>query len=74
MPLVLSLPLHAPEAVHEFALVADQVRVALWPKVILAGSTPMVTVGAGTPVTVTLAAVEVEAALAESPPYAAVME
>jgi hypothetical protein len=34
----------------------------------------MVTVGAGTAVTVTLAAVDVEAPLAESPPYAAVME
>jgi|SRR5271165_5165352 len=68
VPLVPSLPLHAPDAVQAVVLAVDQVKVALCPKVMLAGDTPMVTVGAGGAVTVTLVAVEADAAFAASPP------
>lgn len=74
VPLTASLPVQALEAVQEVALALDHVSVALWPEVIPAGATPMVTVGAPAAVTVTLVAVEVEEPFAESPPYAAVME
>jgi hypothetical protein len=47
LPLVGSLPLQAPLAVHELALVLDQVRVALCPATIVVGSTPRVIVGVG---------------------------
>ena len=42
-----SVPLHAPLAVHDVALVDDQVTVALWPTVIEVGDTAIVTVGTG---------------------------
>ena len=47
VPLVASVPLHAPLAVQEVALVDDQVSVALWPTVIEVGDTAIVTVGTG---------------------------
>ena len=47
VPLVASAPLHEPLAVHEVALVDDQVTVAVWPTVIELGATAMATVGAG---------------------------
>ena len=46
VPLVASVPLHAPLAVHDVALVEDQVTVAVCPTVILVGETLIVTVGA----------------------------
>ncbi len=46
-PLVASLPDHAPEAVHEVALVADQLRVELPPLTTVLGLAVTVTVGAG---------------------------
>jgi hypothetical protein len=61
VPLVASLPLQAPLAVQEVALLDDHVKVALWPTVIEVGATEMVTVGAGV-VTVSMAV-----ALAEPP-------
>ena len=45
MPLTASLPVQALDAVHEVALVDDQVSAALWPTVMLVGATVMVTVG-----------------------------
>ena len=47
VPLVASLPLHAPDAVQEVALVEDQVSVALPPDRIALGPTLRLTVGAG---------------------------
>ncbi len=46
-PLVASLPDQAPEAVHEVALVADQLRVELDPLTTVLGLAVTVTVGAG---------------------------
>jgi hypothetical protein len=59
VPLVASLPLQAPLAVHEVALVDDQVRLALEPTVIDVGDTAIVTVGAGF-VTVSVAVASAE--------------
>jgi hypothetical protein len=53
-PLVGSLPLHAPEALQEVALVEDQVNVELPPLAIVLGFALRETVGAGV-VTVTVA-------------------
>ena len=47
VPLNASLPLQAPEAVHEVALLDDQVTVELPPLATLVGVAPIVTVGAG---------------------------
>ena len=46
-PLVALLPDHAPEAVHEVALVADQVSVELAPLATVLGLADKVTTGAG---------------------------
>ena len=46
-PLMDLLPDHAPEAVHEVALVADHVRVELLPLITELGLAPSVIVGAG---------------------------
>jgi hypothetical protein len=46
-PLTALLPDQAPEAVHEVALVADQVKVALPPLVMALGPTLRLTLGAG---------------------------
>ena len=45
VPLVALVPLHPPEAVHEVALVEDQVTVEILPDVKLAGLAEIVTVG-----------------------------
>ena len=74
VPLTASLPVQPFVAVQALALVEDQVRVALLPRTMLVGATLIVTVGAGGAVTVTLAAVDVEAVLAASPLYTAVTE
>ena len=47
VPLVALVPLHPPEAVHEVALVEDQVTVELLPDVMLVGFAENATVGAG---------------------------
>jgi hypothetical protein len=47
VPLVGSLPLQAPLAVQEVALLLDQVSVALCPATMVVGSTPRVIDGAG---------------------------
>jgi len=47
VPLVALVPLHPPEAVHEVALVEDQVTVELLPDVMLVGFAEIVTVGSG---------------------------
>ena len=47
VPLVGFVPLHPPEAVHEVALVEDQVTVELPPDVMLVGFAEIVTVGSG---------------------------
>jgi len=47
VPLVGSLPLQAPLAVHEVALLVDQVSVALCPATMVVGCTPSVIVGVG---------------------------
>ena len=54
-PVVVCVPLHPPEAVHEVALVLDQVKVLLAPLDTLFGLALKVTVGAGVD-TVTVAA------------------
>ena len=45
VPLVFSVPLHAPLAVHDVALVDDQVNVALEPRVMEVELKDKVTVG-----------------------------
>jgi hypothetical protein len=50
VPLVAFGPLHPPEAMHENALVADQVTVEILPDVTLAGLAEIVTVGLPKPV------------------------
>jgi hypothetical protein len=47
VPLVAFVPLHPPEAVHEVALVEDQVTVELLPDVMLVGLAEIVTAGGG---------------------------
>ena len=47
LPLVAFVPLHPPAAVHEVALVEDQVTVELLPDVMLAGLAEIVTAGGG---------------------------
>ena len=47
VPLVAFVPLHPPEAMHEVALVEDQVTVEILPDVMLAGLAEIVTVGGG---------------------------
>ena len=47
VPLVALVPLHPPEAVHEVALVEDQVTVEILPDVMLGGLAEIVTVGSG---------------------------
>ncbi len=74
MPLTASLPVQPFDAVQAVAFVEDQVKVALLPNTMLVGATLIVTVGVGGAVTVTLAAVEVDAELAASPLYAAITE
>ena len=54
VPLVASAPVQPPEAVHEVALVLDQVSVELAPEAIVVGFAVSVTVGAAE-VTVTVA-------------------
>ena len=48
VPLVGFVPLHPPEAVHEVALVEDQVTVETLPDAMLVGLAEIVTVGDGT--------------------------
>jgi len=55
VPLVASVPLQAPLAVHEVASVDDQVSVALLPSAMLVGLTEIMAVGATGAVTVTVA-------------------
>ena len=55
MPLTALVPLHAPEAVHEVALVEDQVKVDPLPLVTLVGLALMDTLGGGVAATVTVA-------------------
>jgi len=45
-PLVASVPDQAPDALHEVALLVDQVTVALWPTVIVVGAIDIEIVGA----------------------------
>ena len=45
VPLAAFVPLHPPEAVHEVALVEDQVTVEILPDVMLVGLAEIVTVG-----------------------------
>ena len=45
VPLVAFVPLHPPEAMHENALVEDQVTVEILPDVMLVGLAEIVTVG-----------------------------
>ena len=47
VPLVALVPVQLPEAVHEVALVEDQVTVETWPVVIRVGLAEIVTVGGG---------------------------
>ena len=47
VPLVAFVPLHPPEAVHEVALVDDQVTVETLPDAMLVGLAKSVTVGGG---------------------------
>ena len=47
VPVVGSVPLQAPLPVHDAALLADQVRVALWPATMLVGCTLKVMAGVG---------------------------
>lgn len=58
MPLVASVPVQPPLAVHEVALVLDQVRVELLPDVIVVGLADRVTDGAEVAETVTVALAE----------------
>lgn len=84
VPEVARLPLHAPEAVHEVALLEDQERVDVPPAVIEAGLADRFTVGGDTWVTVTVALrlvvppefvhVSVYVEVAESAPVDAVPE
>jgi hypothetical protein len=55
VPLVASVPLQAPLAVHDVALVDDHVSVALEPRMIGLGDTAIVTVGAAGALTVSVA-------------------
>ena len=55
LPLVLCVPLQAPLAVQEVALVELQVSVALLPSLIVVGETEIVTVAAAGAFTVTVA-------------------
>jgi hypothetical protein len=48
VPLVASVPLHAPAALHDIALLEAQVRVAALPAFIVVGDAVKDTVGAGT--------------------------
>ena len=54
-PLVVLLPFHPPEAVHEAAFVLDQVRVEDWPDVMVVGLAVIETVGAMSAATFTVA-------------------
>lgn len=56
MPEVVLVPDHAPEAVHDVALVADQVSVLVLPAVMELGLTDNETVGAVSTMTVTACA------------------
>ena len=47
VPLVAFVPVQLPEAVHEVALVEDQVTIETWPAVMLVGLAEIATVGAG---------------------------
>jgi hypothetical protein len=55
VPLVASVPLHAPLAVHDVALADDHVSVALDPRMIGLGETEIVTAGAAGAPTVSVA-------------------
>jgi hypothetical protein len=55
VPLVPSVPVQPPLAVHEVALVLDQVSVELAPAVIVVGFAVSITVGVGMGFTVTAA-------------------
>lgn len=55
VPLVACAPLHAPLAVHDAALVDDHVSVLLEPRIMVAGETETVTVGAAGALTVRVA-------------------
>jgi hypothetical protein len=55
VPLVASVPVQPPEAVHELTLVLDQVSVELPPAVIVVGFAAIVTVGVVAGLTVTVA-------------------
>ena len=55
VPLTASVPLHAPEAVHEVALVEDQLKVEPLPLATLVGLALIETLGGGLAATVTVA-------------------
>ena len=57
LPLVVLLPVHAPLAVHELALVLDQLSVLLPPELMLAGVAVKLTVGSGATAVTVMAAV-----------------
>ena len=57
VPLVAASPVQPPVAVHEVALVLDQVNIELAPDAIVVGLAVSVTVGVGATVTVALAGV-----------------
>src|SRR4029077_7138808 len=48
VPLVAFVPVQPPAAVHEVALVDDQVTIEIWPEVMLVGLAENATVGGGT--------------------------
>jgi hypothetical protein len=49
VPLVAFVPVQPPAAVHEVALVEDQVTVEIWPEVMLVGVAEKATVGGVVP-------------------------
>ena len=59
VPLVASVPVQPPEAVHDVALVLDHVNVELPPEAMVVGFAVSVTVGAGDTVTVAEAGADV---------------
>jgi hypothetical protein len=60
LPLVGSLPLHAPPAVHDVAFAEDQLKVALLPEIMVEGLAEKVTVGTEPEVMVKVAVLATE--------------
>jgi hypothetical protein len=63
VPVVACAPVHPPEAVHEVALVDDQLKIELPPAGMLLAVSDKVTVGVGTAATVTVAETRAEVPL-----------